>query len=87
LRADVELLEALGSEVLVHFTVPAQPAMTDDVKELATELEQAEAAGNATMLARLNPRTAVRKGESVELVVDTARMHFFDADTGAGIYA
>jgi multiple sugar transport system ATP-binding protein len=87
LHADVELLEALGSEVLVHFTVPAQPAMTDDVKELATELEQAEAAGNATMLARLNPRTAVRKGESVELVVDTARMHFFDADTGAGIYA
>jgi multiple sugar transport system ATP-binding protein len=87
LRADVELREALGSEVLVHFAVHARPAMTDDVKELATELEQIEPAGNATMLARLNPRTAVRKGESVELVVDTARLHFFDPDTGAGIYA
>ncbi|HVJ95729.1 MAG TPA: sn-glycerol-3-phosphate ABC transporter ATP-binding protein UgpC [Acidimicrobiia bacterium] len=87
LRADVELLEALGSEVLVHFSVPARPAMTDDVKELATELERAEPAGDATVLARLNPRTAVRKGESVELVVDTTRLHFFDPDTGAGIYA
>jgi multiple sugar transport system ATP-binding protein len=81
------LREALGSEVLVHFGVHARPAMTDDVKELATELEQIEPAGNATMLARLNPRTAVRKGETVELVVDTARLHFFDPDTGAGIYA
>ena len=38
------------------------------------------------MLARLNPRTRVQKGDQVELVVDTERLHFFDLDDGSGIY-
>ena len=38
------------------------------------------------MLARLNPRTKVRKGDPIELVVDTHRLHFFDPDDGSGIY-
>ncbi len=32
------------------------------------------------MVARLNPRTDGRKGEPIELVVDTHRLHFFDPD-------
>ena len=35
LSGEVELTEALGSEVMVHFTIDAQPAMTDEVRELA----------------------------------------------------
>ena len=31
-------------------------------------------------------RTGVRRDEPMELVVDTARLHFFDPETGAGIY-
>ncbi len=38
------------------------------------------------MLARLNPRTQVRTGDPIELVVDTHRLHFFDPDDGSGIY-
>jgi multiple sugar transport system ATP-binding protein len=90
----VELSEALGSEVLVHFTLDARQALTDDVKELAVDVgaealehvEQQAEHGKAHVIARLNPRTAARKGETVELVIDTARLHFFDPDTGAGIY-
>jgi multiple sugar transport system ATP-binding protein len=90
----VELNEALGSEVLVHFTMDARQALTDDVKELAVDVgaealqhveEQAQG-GRAAVIARLNPRTRARKGEAVELVVDTHRLHFFDPDSGAGIY-
>jgi multiple sugar transport system ATP-binding protein len=87
LRAEIELREALGSDVLVHFDVNAHVAMTDDVKELATELERADPKGTATMLARISPRSTVRKGDTLELVVDTSRLHFFDPETGAGIYA
>ncbi len=92
--ATVDLREALGSDVLVHFTIDAPPAITDDVKELAVDtgqeaLEQMQrhaAGGTSRVIARLNPRTQVNKGDLVELVVDTHRMHFFDVDSGIGIY-
>ena len=38
------------------------------------------------MLARLNPRSVAAKGDPIELVVDTHRLHFFDPDDGSGIY-
>jgi multiple sugar transport system ATP-binding protein len=94
IAAQVELREALGSDVVIHFRVGAPQAMTDDVRELAVDIgaealekatQQAEE-GETDMVARLNPRTRVQEGEMVELVVDTERLHFFDPDDGSGIY-
>jgi multiple sugar transport system ATP-binding protein len=89
----VDLVEALGSDVVVHFVVDAPAALTDDVKELAVDVgvdlskvEEHAARGHTNVIARLNPRTHARKGEPIDLVVDTHRLHFFDADTGLGIY-
>jgi multiple sugar transport system ATP-binding protein len=94
IRSTVDLREALGSDVVVHFTIASPPAITEDVKELASDVgqealdavEQHAEGGHATVLARLNPRTTVQKGDPIELVVDTHRLHFFDPDTSAGIY-
>jgi len=94
ITALVELSEALGSDVVVHFTVDAPQPLTDDVKELAVDVgqealqhaEQQAEGGRSNVLARLNPRTRARKGERVELVLDTQRLHFFDPDDGSGIY-
>jgi multiple sugar transport system ATP-binding protein len=94
LPATIDLREALGSEVLIHFTVEAPVVMTEDTKELARDLgaeraaaleEQAEAS-TTSFVAQLNPRTAAREGDRIELFVDTTRLHFFDPDTGLGIY-
>ena len=68
--------------------------LTDDVRELAVDvgaeaLEHVEAQarrGQSNVLARLNPRTRAVKGEPIELVVDTHRLHFFDPGDGTGIY-
>ncbi len=92
--ATVELREALGSDVVIHFAVNAPPAITEDVRELAVDvgqeaLEQVEKGvegGRTTVLARLNPRTHARPGDNIELVLDTHRLHFFDPDDGSGIY-
>ena len=90
----VDLREALGSDVVVHFTVQTPQAMTEDVKELASDVgqemlekvqQQAEG-GASNVLARLNPRTRCSRGERIDLVVDTNRLHFFDVDDGSGIY-
>jgi len=90
LRTRVNLREALGSEVLVHFTVDAPPVVTEDTRELArdagaAELEAGRHEGRSTFVARLSPRTEARERGDVELAVDTSRMHFFDPDTGSRI--
>jgi multiple sugar transport system ATP-binding protein len=90
ITSTVELREALGSDVVVHFPVDAPPAVTEDVIELAADVDEAIAApteaATANVLARLNPRTQAHPGDHIELVVDTHRLHFFDVETGAGIY-
>ena len=94
IRAEVEVSESLGSDVVVHFSIDARPAVTDDVKELAHDIgaeamervEQHAQRGRAAMVARLNPRTGAHRGAALDLVVDTHRLHFFDPDSGVGIY-
>jgi multiple sugar transport system ATP-binding protein len=94
IRSEVILREALGADVLVHFGVRARPVVTEDTKELAHDVgaevadavERGAAAGEWIFLARLNPRTQAKQGNDIELVVDTSRLHFFDPQTGMGIY-
>jgi multiple sugar transport system ATP-binding protein len=94
IRANVVLREALGADVVAHFKVPAPPVITEDVKELAHDVgqealqavEREAQQGESTFVARLNPRTEARVGESIELVVDVGRLHFFDPETGLGVY-
>lgn len=80
--------------ILVHFTMNAPIVLTEDTKELATEVGsvaleslQEQAKGETSpFVAELDPRTTVREGDRGELVADTARLHFFDPETGQGIY-
>ncbi|MDP9184941.1 MAG: sn-glycerol-3-phosphate ABC transporter ATP-binding protein UgpC [Actinomycetota bacterium] len=91
LRTTVDLREALGSEVLVHFTVAEPPVLTEDTKELARDLgvhdgnHERHRPETSTFVARLDPRTHARERELIDLVIDTARLHFFDPETGLGI--
>jgi multiple sugar transport system ATP-binding protein len=94
LKGKVELTEALGSEIMAHFTIDAPPALTEDVKELAQDVgderavqEAAEGAKQqTTMVGRFSARSKVKEGELVEVAVDTRSLHFFDSETGLGIY-
>jgi multiple sugar transport system ATP-binding protein len=92
LRGQVELREALGAEVMVHFSVDAKPALTEDVRELAEDVAGAPdpavepEEGRTVMVGRFSPRTRVKEGDSAEVAVDTRSLHFFDADTGLAIY-
>ena len=46
----------------------------------------AEADGGATMVGRFGARSKARKGEPIKVAVDTRALHFFDPETGLGIY-
>jgi multiple sugar transport system ATP-binding protein len=93
IRTTVDLRESLGADVVVHFTVDAPIVITEDTKELAHDvghdkLESAEVTDvdHSEFLARLNPRTTATTGQSIDLVVDVTRLHFFDPATGLAIY-
>jgi len=92
LRGKVELREALGAEIMVHFRVDAPPALTEDVRELAQDAgderaaQQKEGAGETTMVGRFGARSQVKEGETADVVVDSRALHFFDPETGFGIY-
>ena len=94
IRTTVILREALGADVVAHVKIQAPAVVTEDVKELAHDVgqealqavEQGARSGESTFLARLNPRTAAKEGQPIELVVDVGRLHFFDPATGLGIY-
>jgi multiple sugar transport system ATP-binding protein len=92
LRGTVELREALGSELMVHFRLNAPPALTDEVKELAADAgttaeELSGGAGSSTVVVgRFAPDSKVREGEDAEIAVDTRSLHFFDTETGIAIY-
>ena len=88
LRGRVVLREALGSEIQAHFLIDARPALTDDVRELAADVgeELTDQAPHTTMVGRFGAGSGVRQGQEAEVAVDTQALHFFDPDTGAGIY-
>ena len=76
------LREALGSEVLVHFSVATASASAPDASEFIESVGDA----GSIFVARVHPQTKAREGEPLRLVVNTKRLHFFDPDTGLAIY-
>jgi multiple sugar transport system ATP-binding protein len=86
LRATVELREALGSEVLVHFRTSARQAVTDEMRELAEDMGEDRPVGEqAALVGRFSPRTRVAQGDVSEVAADPDALHFFDPQTGLAI--
>jgi multiple sugar transport system ATP-binding protein len=91
LRVTVDIKEDMGSEVFLHFAADAKPLDTEELREIAGD-EAVEAADELThhhgspWIARVERTTTAREGQVVELAVNTGRLHFFDVETGEGIY-
>jgi multiple sugar transport system ATP-binding protein len=90
LHSTADLVEAMGSDVMVHFSIDAPPVVTEDTKELARdtgdELSEARAARHSNVIARVSPRTATVEGAPIRIRVDTDRLHVFDPRTGLSIW-
>jgi multiple sugar transport system ATP-binding protein len=87
------LREALGSEVMAHFAIKGAHAETDETRELKhdagapeTESRIGASAGEAVLVGRFGARSRIKEGDEVRAVVDTRALHFFDPETGLGIY-
>jgi multiple sugar transport system ATP-binding protein len=92
ISAVVDIREDMGSEVFVHFGVGAPPVRGKDV-EAAVGSEAVEATAEqarrqgSLFVARLGRGVQAREGDRIDLLATPDRLHFFDPETGRGIYA
>jgi multiple sugar transport system ATP-binding protein len=74
----VRLREELGAEVHIHCGIGAVAHHADSAQEV-TSL--------ATIVARMDPNTALAEGQQARVRVETTQLHFFDPETGEAIRA
>ncbi|HUY47395.1 MAG TPA: hypothetical protein VMV92_16960 [Streptosporangiaceae bacterium] len=73
----MKLREELGSEVQVHGAIGTAAHLSGDEPEDVRSL--------ATMVARMDPRTAIKEGDVASVLVDTGALHFFDPASGDSV--
>jgi multiple sugar transport system ATP-binding protein len=81
LVGDVDLIEALGSELVVHFTIDAHRV----IAEGAVEKDEAESIGSGEGVARVDAKNPVKVGDRMTFAIDIEDMQFFDPKTGLAI--
>ena len=79
------LVESLGSEIIVHFGLNAEPYVVADAIDDEAEKGLSNEHDTATFVARVSPRSPVRNDADIHLVIDTDRFHYFDIDSGNAI--
>jgi multiple sugar transport system ATP-binding protein len=79
----VDLVEALGSELMVHFTIDARRVQAEGTT--SADAEAVTAAGEG--VARVDPDSPVRVGQRATFAIKADGMQFFDAATGESIWA
>jgi len=85
---DVDLVEALGSELLVHFRTDARVVQPEGLtKGIDGEEQPGESPESVNdNVARIAPRHAVRAGERFRFSIAPERLEFFDLQTGLAIW-
>ena len=82
----VELVEALGSDLLVYFSIDAKKVLVDSAFEHKADGETIVSAGRGGEgIARIDPHSLVTRGGAIQLFVNPLRMHFFDPVTTMSI--
>jgi multiple sugar transport system ATP-binding protein len=88
-RAQIDVLESMGSELYAHFTVTTdEQIQSDQLLELAQDAGGGEVpmeGEEGRIVARLDPASNVRQGEEAELWVDASKLHLFDPEDGRSL--
>jgi len=85
-EGDVDLVEALGSELLVHFTSDANPVEVGGTKaDDAEGLNAGALVKTGEGVARVEARAKLSAGSRARFHLDPGRLHFFDPTTSEAI--
>jgi multiple sugar transport system ATP-binding protein len=80
----VEVVEELGAETHVLFSVAAPPVEVGEVRAAAGEDDDPVFATveGSLFTARVDPGTSAKPGAPLQLAIDPSRLHYFDPGTG-----
>ncbi len=81
LSVPIKLIEALGSELMVHFSIDAATVDSGDPDAVDTHPVE----GQANAVGRFSPRSQVKSGDTISVAVATENLHFFDVETRLAI--
>ena len=85
-RANIDVLESMGSDVYVYFSKDFVNEMKSaELQELAEDSGSADTGGGDAMVARLDTVTQAAEGRESELWADLRSMHVFNPATGKNI--
>jgi multiple sugar transport system ATP-binding protein len=80
---NVEVVEELGADTHVLFTVAEPRVEVSEVRAAAGDEDATLGAVEGSLFtARVDPATAARPGQPLQLAVDPSRFHYFDPETG-----
>jgi multiple sugar transport system ATP-binding protein len=90
MRVTAEIVEDLGAETHVLFSIDAPRVVAEAVRAAAQDIAEEEGAlfaddERSMFTARIDGNDRLAPGSVVELAVDTGRLHFFDPATGAAL--
>jgi multiple sugar transport system ATP-binding protein len=85
--ARIGLTESMGSEIYAYFEYEGHGAESDALQEIAQDAGTAEVpgAGESQVVARLDPTSKARQGETLKLWMDTRKLHLFDPADGTNL--
>jgi multiple sugar transport system ATP-binding protein len=90
-RANIDVLESLGSEYYAYFEVESERVSARELDELAADTGSADLpmgdAQAVQMVARLGGDTRAQQGQPLELWFDPHHLQLFDPETGRSLFA
>jgi multiple sugar transport system ATP-binding protein len=82
--ASVDVIENMGSDNYVYFSVDTPHATSDALSELSADAGGVDI-GGGQMIARVSPESSISRGSNAELYYDTSRVAVFDQSSGANL--
>jgi multiple sugar transport system ATP-binding protein len=84
--ATVDVLESMGSDKYVYFTIEGDAATSAELEELAADAGSADVAASGTQLVtRLSATSAAKEGEKVDVWFDADKVQLFDPSSGKNL--
>jgi multiple sugar transport system ATP-binding protein len=88
-KTAIDLVESLGSELYVHFSLDHEGVESPELQELAQDAGTADVPGTGAgqVVARLDAASKATQGQELEMWLDTAKLYFFKPDGSACVTA
>ncbi|MGC4890449.1 ABC transporter ATP-binding protein [Micromonospora sp. DT227] len=85
-EAPVDIVESMGSDKYVYFTVEGERATAAELEELAADAGAADFAGaGSSLVTRLSAESPAREGESRRVWFNLEKIHLFDPGSGRNL--